>query len=263
MRTTANLSMLALLMALSIAACSDLKTRGEQCIFNDDCASPFACAAARCRVQCRSDRDCSGGQLCAPSDDPAKRVCIAPQDNAICASDRQCPPAAACIASGCWWPCRDDSACGQHAAGVCLRPERLCSVPATVVAQREAPDEPGDGGVMPTPDVPGSDAPGSDVPASDIPGSDIPVWADAHPARSTPTSTATATGRGVRRQRLRRPATRRKPAGARALRRQGQRLRRTTGTEEGAGGLRAPQRRVRVHDGALHRHALPQRGVRL
>ena len=50
--------------------------RGDQCLFNDDCTSPLVCEARRCRVQCRSDRDCSAGSRCVvDTASPARNQC--------------------------------------------------------------------------------------------------------------------------------------------------------------------------------------------
>ena len=119
----------AIVLAL-LGACSSQKGLRENCIFNDDCESPLICAGATCRVQCRTDRDCTAGQLCVPSDNPRKRVCAAPAEPALCASDQGCPERASCAAATCWWTCRDDAYCGGLGAGVCLSPERLCAAPA-------------------------------------------------------------------------------------------------------------------------------------
>lgn len=32
-----------------------------ECSFNDECEAPMLCAARKCRVQCRGDRDCTNG----------------------------------------------------------------------------------------------------------------------------------------------------------------------------------------------------------
>ena len=49
------------LIVMVATGCSDKKVIGDECLFNDDCVSPLVCAARRCRVQCRSDRDCAMG----------------------------------------------------------------------------------------------------------------------------------------------------------------------------------------------------------
>ncbi|MBL8680766.1 MAG: hypothetical protein JNK05_16425 [Myxococcales bacterium] len=127
---------------------------GQQCLFNDDCASPLVCAANRCRAQCRTDRDCPTGQLCSPSDDPSKRVCALPSERALCGSDRDCPLSSVCAARGCWWTCRADGECSARMAGTCDPQSRLCSTPVTAQQQQDLPHHPpDDGGVdasMPT-----------------------------------------------------------------------------------------------------------------
>lgn len=59
------------------AAAHDAPT---QCMFNDDCASPLVCASGRCRVQCRTERDCGVGETCVGQG--AAQICAAPQQAA-------------------------------------------------------------------------------------------------------------------------------------------------------------------------------------
>ncbi len=130
------------------AGCSDKKVLGDECLFNDDCVSPLVCSARRCRVQCRSDRDCAMGTVCAPADDPRKRVCLPLSGPSECASDVSCPRGSVCAASACWWRCADDNACATLGAGTCQTPELLCATPISVEQQRALGGQaPEDGGV--------------------------------------------------------------------------------------------------------------------
>ena len=52
-----------LVAMFALAACTSRVGQDEQCSFNDDCEAPLVCSAARCRLQCRSDRDCPRDRL--------------------------------------------------------------------------------------------------------------------------------------------------------------------------------------------------------
>ena len=126
---------------LALGACASRVGQGEQCVFNDDCENPLVCSAARCRVQCRSDRDCPASQLCAPSESPRKRVCVARSEEALCASDDACPAGSRCAGNNCWWRCSTDPECAARNAMTCMAAERLCVTPATALQQRELPPD--------------------------------------------------------------------------------------------------------------------------
>jgi len=50
-------------LAATAAGTTPLPPSG-QCVFNDECNSPLICSAHYCRVECRTDRDCTGGATC-------------------------------------------------------------------------------------------------------------------------------------------------------------------------------------------------------
>ncbi|MFO0624493.1 MAG: Dickkopf N-terminal cysteine-rich domain-containing protein [Polyangiales bacterium] len=129
-------------LALSGGACTNRVGQGQQCVFNDDCESPLVCASARCRIQCRTDRDCAPSELCAPSESPRKRVCVARTQEALCASDGACPAGSVCAGNNCWWRCQRDPDCAVRNAMTCMVEEHLCLTPVTALQQRElAPAE--------------------------------------------------------------------------------------------------------------------------
>ncbi|MBK8693727.1 MAG: hypothetical protein IPN17_15890 [Deltaproteobacteria bacterium] len=109
-----------LVAMFALAACTSRVGQDEQCSFNDDCEAPLVCSAARCRLQCRSDRDCPSNQLCAPSESPRKRVCVARTAEALCASDGACPAGSVCAGNACWWRCSTDPECAARNAMTCM-----------------------------------------------------------------------------------------------------------------------------------------------
>lgn len=124
-------------MALSLAlGCTDTsrRTQGEECVFNDDCASPLVCAGGRCRAQCRDERDCVAGQKCAANVQDGLRVCVPREHPDFCHYHSQCPRPQACGFDGlCRYQCRQPRDCGDFSvdlrcdvdAGLCLWPQEL------------------------------------------------------------------------------------------------------------------------------------------
>lgn len=117
------------LLCASSTSCKTVKPLGEQCVFNEDCASPLICAGHRCRAQCTGqmgDRNCLAGFVCIPSEDPRQSVCVPGDEPSLCGRDPQCPAGAVCVQNACYWTCRDAAVCGENRAGVCRNPPGLC-----------------------------------------------------------------------------------------------------------------------------------------
>lgn len=101
---------------------------GDECELNTQCAAQLVCRLGRCRVECRSARDCSVGLECVydldglgacqlpnerecevASNCPAPLVCRFARCTNECETDRDCPPGARCRESGDGSGCRDDA----------------------------------------------------------------------------------------------------------------------------------------------------------
>lgn len=101
----------------------------EECVFNDDCASPLLCAARRCRAQCRSDRDCTNGWRCRSAGQLDKYVCYEPgtEENA-CVFASDCSQSFVCANRVCARQCRSSYDCRLvDNAATCLVDLGVCS----------------------------------------------------------------------------------------------------------------------------------------
>ncbi|MFO0648592.1 MAG: hypothetical protein U0326_20290 [Polyangiales bacterium] len=187
---TVLLTRFAVALLAILASCSELKSAGEQCAFNDDCVDPLVCAANRCRAQCRTGRDCAPGTVCIPSESPFKQVCVPARESSICGGDSQCPLGSVCLDRACWWVCRESSLCASRVAGACQVPPGLCAIPVTAQVQSDMPRlievmTPADAATdapaadVDTPDAPpvdvATDAPATDTPVTDAPALDAPA----------------------------------------------------------------------------------------
>lgn len=167
--------------ALALSCEGGERRRGTflaECTFNDECTAPLRCAARRCRVECRSDRDCTNGWRCLSAGEPARYVCYAPDDyHSACVYSADCRISWVCSDRECRPQCQSDYDCQLLRAGLtCVRALGVCSAHPNLT----------DGGVLTdvdlndpngyytAPDVPPPplDVPGADAP--DAPGVDAP-----------------------------------------------------------------------------------------
>lgn len=135
---THPLRRLAHLVPLMLAGCifdgaASRRALLAACTFNDECEPGLVCAARQCRAECRTDRDCTNGWLCASAGQPGKKVCYEPENLTTaceyvrdCRSNYICGPAAQCRQQ-----CTDDYDCTIRAAGTtCIASPtgaRVCS----------------------------------------------------------------------------------------------------------------------------------------
>ncbi len=168
--------------ALLLASCpAPKRLLNEPCTFNDECAGTQVCVQGSCRAQCRADRDCLAGYVCARSDQPLWSVCLPAGSPRLCAFPSDCPETSTCVRSQCREPCQSDDhcvrtvggRCGRTAPGICDLPLRL-SLPAPMDdsgADASAADAALD---APSVDAPSMDAPSMDAPSMDAPSMDAP-----------------------------------------------------------------------------------------
>lgn len=100
-----------------------------ECTFNDECESPMLCAARQCRVQCRSDRDCTNGWRCLSAGQFDKYVCYQPDYLSHgCNFDSDCAQALVCANHVCAEQCRSDYDCRLvDITATCLQSLHVCS----------------------------------------------------------------------------------------------------------------------------------------
>ncbi len=139
------------LAALALAACTARHQQGDECVFNGDCADPLVCAARRCRLACRTDRDCRNNTVCRPSGELGVRVCLPPEAPWSCAAHEDCDAPDICGPTHqCQRPCRVDYDCrfvsfgARCAEGVCEAADAAtpddAAADAKAPADAEAPD---------------------------------------------------------------------------------------------------------------------------
>ncbi len=120
------------LLVLSALACEGEETRltlGQQCDLTSECEAPLACRLARCRVECRTTRDCPVGQLCVMDNDGLGACLLA--DETECERDSECPAPLVCLGGACTNECTIDRDCAPGAR--CERDSagaRYCADPA-------------------------------------------------------------------------------------------------------------------------------------
>ncbi len=108
---------LSLVLVLALAACEAAPTIGVSCTSASDCRSPLVCRLARCRTECRENRDCPVGATCLlqASGDGA---CGVDQDlGCETGIGRECPSGLTCVGDRCIAACTDVSDCPSD--GVC------------------------------------------------------------------------------------------------------------------------------------------------
>src|SRR5262245_48126274 len=119
---------------LSACSCSDdaadLKKAplAEGCLINTDCKSPLVCAFRRCHSQCTDDRDCTGVELCIPSDRPYN-VCLL-EDERECKYNTECPPGLVCAPD---YTCRPECKSAKDCVAGQVCTEGTCAKPAELV----------------------------------------------------------------------------------------------------------------------------------
>lgn len=101
----------------------------EGCRFTDECRVPLICAADRCRVACRTDRDCTGGWRCLSAGVTDRYVCYAPDDYAnACVFDSHCRGGRICGGDRvCRSQCASDYDCAVIAPGLSCLSSGVCS----------------------------------------------------------------------------------------------------------------------------------------
>ena len=182
-RTTSWLLLSCIALALS---CESAKRRQgsflAECSFNDECTSPLICAARRCRVECRSDRDCTNNWRCLSAGQVRRYACFDPNDfGSACEYSADCRASWVCADHECRPQCRADYDCRLIAPGLtCLRALGVCSAHPNLTDAGTLPDvdlnDP-DGALNPAPpDVPAAvDVAAVDAPTADAPAADAPV----------------------------------------------------------------------------------------
>lgn len=110
------------LLLLLLSGCVTRVPLASQCLFNGDCVEPLVCAGRTCRAQCQTDRDCTPGQRCAPSEQPLRRVCLPADAPALCVWASDCPCPLICLPGNLCGPqCYTDTDCALLGSGLrCL-----------------------------------------------------------------------------------------------------------------------------------------------
>lgn len=119
-------------LALALSCEDNSRRRGTflaECSFNDECTAPLVCAARRCRVECRSDRDCTNNWRCLSAGVPSRYVCYPPEQfDTGCVYSADCRASWVCADRQCRPQCNHDYDCQILGAGLyCLRDLRVCS----------------------------------------------------------------------------------------------------------------------------------------
>jgi hypothetical protein len=128
MRALPRLCLLPLLVGCLTTARDERPLLGA-CRFNDECAAPLVCAAARCRARCRTDRDCANGWRCLSAGQPETFACYAPDDTAnACLWDSHCRGGRVCGGDGiCRAQCLTNYDCAVIAPGLTCLASGVCS----------------------------------------------------------------------------------------------------------------------------------------
>ncbi len=108
------------------ASCMPPRHRAnERCIFSDDCDRGLICAGGWCRIECRTDRDCTNMFRCVAAPEVDKHVCVPPDSPAFCVLHSDCIPPSCDPAAGCVPRelCAADNVCRLH-----CRAELDCNV---------------------------------------------------------------------------------------------------------------------------------------
>lgn len=119
-------------LALALSCEDNARRQGAflaECAYNDECTAPLVCAARRCRVECRSDRDCSNNWRCLSAGVPHRYVCYPPEQLDVgCVYSADCRASWVCSDRQCRPQCNHDYDCRIIGAGLyCLRSLHVCS----------------------------------------------------------------------------------------------------------------------------------------
>ena len=123
----ARASLIALGLLVGATACEPGLVLGSSCVRTSQCNEPLACVVGRCRVECRTHRDCPLGSHCTLAGD-AIGSCRT-DDERDCAADAECP-----IGTGCEETCRARCAIDADCAGT------VCVPSAGAMLCAEAPE---------------------------------------------------------------------------------------------------------------------------
>lgn len=123
MRRALLLAALALLCAPSSACTPPASREGSSCLFSDECPAGLLCVAERCRVACRTQRDCAPGTQCRQTESPGLTACLPDSVPPLCAYPSDCGAGRWCSARGrCVAECAGDDDCAAwHPALRCQR----------------------------------------------------------------------------------------------------------------------------------------------
>lgn len=132
---------LSLLSGVASCTTEQRKTLGEQCELSSECDTPLVCRLTRCRVECRSSRDCPVGALCA-KDGEGLGGCLLP-DEATCTLNSECPGVLVCRGGRCGNECNDDRDCAAGTHCSATAEGRLCTDPSSTRCAFDS-DCPGD-----------------------------------------------------------------------------------------------------------------------
>lgn len=84
---------------------------GERCLFSDECARGLLCVGGFCRVECRTDRDCTNDWRCLGSGVAGKLVCLE-SGPAYCLYTSECAANELCTRDGrCRAQCQTQADC--------------------------------------------------------------------------------------------------------------------------------------------------------
>ncbi len=97
---------------------------GEPCELNNECDARLVCRLARCRIECRVQRDCPLGLQCV-RDASGLGACQVESERR-CATNSQCEAPLVCLFGQCTNACNDDRDCPSGAACVDDGGERAC-----------------------------------------------------------------------------------------------------------------------------------------
>jgi hypothetical protein len=115
---------------------SPRRLRGQPCDYTSECGDGLFCVRGYCRVECRDDRDCAEGSVCASNGESPHRACQPPRTTRLCFLPSDCPTGSTCVAGACRQVCQSDLECAQIdvtlGACVAIGATRLCARPLTL-----------------------------------------------------------------------------------------------------------------------------------
>ncbi len=117
------------------------RLRGQPCDYSSECGDGLFCVRGYCRVECRDDRDCAEGSVCASNGQSPHRACQPPRTTRLCFLPSDCPLGSACVEGVCRQVCQSDTECAQTdvTLGACVATStgalRLCARPLTLASR--------------------------------------------------------------------------------------------------------------------------------